>query len=233
MLAAKRIGAVGIKAPVANIFYASVQATRGFSSAAADKTSLADVLPQEIAHEEAEVEIDQEYLDAKKLIQKSFKFKQDDVGKSKVILTRESNGETISISFDVQDASEEETNREMEDEDNEDDETPDFTYGINFETEIQKADGSKLIIDAIASDIITIKNCQYIPAGSSREEHDLYAGPRFEDLEASLQDAFYDYLSERKVDDDMAYFIVSHSREKEQSEYVNWLHKVLDFSAKK
>eukprot|EP01032_Pedospumella_encystans_P000609 gene609-702_t len=59
----------------------------------------------------------------------------------------------------------------------------------------------------------------------------LYTGPNFEDLEESVQAAFYEYLTERNIDDDLSFFILAHSREKEQKEYINWLEKMQDFTA--
>ena len=47
---------------------------------------------------------------------------------------------------------------------------------------------------------------------------------RFEDLEENVQEEFYKFMEERKIDNDMSYFIVSYSRYKEEREYLNWLY---------
>lgn len=43
------------------------------------------------------------------------------------------------------------------------------------------------------------------------------------------QDALYDYLKERNVDDDMAAFICMYADQKEQTEYTNWLGDMAKF----
>ena len=58
----------------------------------------------------------------------------------------------------------------------------------------------------------------------------LYGGPAFDHLDETLQNAFLDYLEDRHVDDDLSFFVLAYARHKEQQEYVNWLHKVLEFA---
>lgn len=45
----------------------------------------------------------------------------------------------------------------------------------------------------------------------------------------SFQDALYDYLKERNIDDDLAAFICMYADQKEQNEYTNWLAEVANF----
>lgn len=43
------------------------------------------------------------------------------------------------------------------------------------------------------------------------------------------QDALYDYLKERNIDDDLAAFICMYADQKEQNEYNNWLENMAKF----
>lgn len=207
------------------------------------RPALDEVLAQEIAHENSEQEIDQEYLDIKRDIEKSFKIKEA-VGESAVVLERKHKDEIITVKFDVQNETEDDNmgGEEYDEEGNDDSEyNPDeydendagkVSYGIQFDVEIEK-NGNKIVIECIAGENLKITGITHVPAGRSTTDEKLYFGPSFGDLEGSLQDAFYDYLAERKIDDDLSFFVLSHSRTKEQAEYVNWLNKVLEFTAKK
>jgi complement component 1 Q subcomponent-binding protein len=57
-----------------------------------------------------------------------------------------------------------------------------------------------------------------------------YAGPNFDELDQNLQNAFYEYLAERGVDDAAAQTIADYCGAKEQTEYVNWLAAARDFA---
>lgn len=43
------------------------------------------------------------------------------------------------------------------------------------------------------------------------------------------QDALYDYLKKRNIDDDLATFICMYADQKEQNEYTNWLDEMAKF----
>lgn len=115
-----------------------------------------------------------------------------------------------------------------------------LNFGINFTITICKPTGDKLIIDAVAGQQLSIGSVQYVSkeqsvSGKSSNStddvpHTTYGGPIFDQLEESLQDAFYDYLEDRHVDDDLCFFVLSYARHKEQQEYVNWLQSVLKFA---
>lgn len=49
----------------------------------------------------------------------------------------------------------------------------------------------------------------------------------------SVQGAFYKYLNERSINDELAYFVLAYSSEKEQNEYANWLQNIHDFTTSK
>lgn len=105
--------------------------------------------------------------------------------------------------------------------------------GSNFEVRITRG-GSTLHIDCTAAEQLEIRSVRFIgPQHQSTDLMQLYAGPKFETLAEPLQTAFYEYLAERGVDDDMSFFVLTYSRDKEQREYVHWLKNLLQFSAKK
>jgi len=104
--------------------------------------------------------------------------------------------------------------------------------GIKFSVIISKG-SEQVIVEAVAADQMIIKNVQFIPSGKKADDSSLYTGPVFDNLDESVQDAVYAYLEERGIDENLNTFVLSHSRQKEQKEYVNWLHKLLDFSEKK
>lgn len=206
------------------------------------RPALDEILAQEINHENSEQEIDQEYLDIKKSIEKNFVLKQED-GVAVVTLERKHKDETIVVKFDVQNETEdddvgydgdENDNPDYNEESYDDDEEGSKVgYGIQFDVEITKSNGNKLVFECLAGENLKISSIMHVPSGKSTTDEKLYFGPNFGDLEGSLQDAFYDYLEERKIDDDLSFFVLSHSRTKEQAEYVNWLNKLLEFTGKK
>ena len=58
-----------------------------------------------------------------------------------------------------------------------------------------------------------------------------YSGPKFGDLDETVQDAFMAYLEERGVDSEMLEYLLELSIDKEQREYVNWLKRTAEFVA--
>lgn len=56
-----------------------------------------------------------------------------------------------------------------------------------------------------------------------------YQGPRFSDLDESLQTEFENYLAARGVNDELADFIVAFSEYKEENEYRTWLLNLAKF----
>ena len=203
-------------------------------------SSLTDVLAREIAEEKGNDEIDQDLIDIQTQIMKSFKL-HDEPGKGEVRLTRKFGDEHIEIVFDCQDELDVEDNNGMEDMDEEDEqnegeddeEAPEGSgsYGINLEVHITKGK-TKLLLDCLATDSLQIQNVRIIDGKHADVDlMKMYGGPKFDDVDEELQGAFYEYLTERHIDDDLSFFILAYSREKEQKEYVNWLEKIQDFTA--
>ena len=65
------------------------------------------------------------------------------------------------------------------------------------------------------------------------DELPLYAGPNFDELDQAVQNAFYEYLADRGVDDALAERLADYAQAKEQNEYVNWLAAARDFAKSK
>lgn len=202
-------------------------------------TSLHEVLANELAAEAADDEVDQEYLDAKKAIESTFKI-HDEAGKGVVKLEGKYKGESIEVIFDCQDEEEMDLSEEAmerataEGDDNEqgdEDDGEHLDIGINFDVTIGKKDG-KMVVSCTAAQSFRINQVRYVSAGKDLADQELYGGPTFEQLDETLQDAFYAYLAERGINEDLSFFILAHSGLKEQKEYENWLNKLLDFTAK-
>ena len=220
----------------------SVQA-RGFASGVNHNADLLEALSAELASEENEFEEDPEYMEITEQVKKNFTI-EDIAGLGVTKLHGKFSGgkggeESIEISFDCQDEAEMDMDMDSlasltQNLDSEDDlEENVMDYGINFQVKISKSDGSKLVVDCIAAREMTIEGVQFVPAsyGSKIEqEEEVYGGPVFDQLDETLQDAFFEYLADRKVDNDMAFFVLTYSRNKEQREYMTWMKNMLAFS---
>ena len=192
-------------------------------------SSLTECLNNEISEEQANNEIDQELVDVQKQVLKTFKLKEE-TGLGMVRLVKQHGDETIEVQFDVQDV--DDNGMDEMDQEDEDEEIP-SSMGINFQVTIKKG-GDAIVVNAFASDAMNIQNIRFCEAKhASLKEEELYEGPSFEELEESLQAAFYEYLTERNIDDDLSFFVLAYSRDKEQREYTNWLNKLQNFTADK
>lgn len=190
-----------------------------------EKAPLSDLIRREVDFEVTNTEADAEYEDIKKVILKNFKIHQE-VGKGEVRLTRTIGDETIEVFFHVQDV---EDDLSFEEEETEEAEP---SVGVNFRVDITKGD-KKLSVVAVGGQELDVRGIRFLPANIDRSKEEVfYGGPDFSDLEEDVQESFLDYLEERGVDGDLAFFVLAHSREKEQKEYVNWLESFESFVAK-
>ena len=220
-----------------------VQGVRGFASKgkvpvpssfsdSEEVLSLSDALATEIAEEVAEESVDQELEDIKAQIKKSFSI-TDEAGKGVVHLHGTIRGSKVQVTFDCQDEADSGFDADgfsmppEGDQQGSNDEVPSIDFGINFTVRISSSNGDKIIVDCVASQQLQVLNVQHVSAGKSDEDSELYGGPTFDQLSEGLQDAIYDYLEDHKIDDDMCFFVLSYSRAKEQTEYVNWLNALL------
>ena len=157
-----------------------------------------------------------------------------------VTLKREHKNESIEIIFDCQDEADPDDDEEPEENDEEEKEEAEeeeeseesaVGAGINFKAIITKPSGEKIVIQCAAFETIKVDGVRYIAADKEVKDTTLYSGPVFDYLDDELQDAFYSYLSDRKIDDDLAHFITSYAVEKEQNEYAIWLRQLANFTS--
>ena len=177
-------------------------------------------------------EIDEEFLDIKGQIAKNFKINETD-GSCVVTLTSTHENEVIEVKFNVQDEEEAQDNDWGDEEQHEhsEEEEEDAHTVIPFEVSIsKKGSKDKVIYFCDAGETVNIANVQYLPAGKTTEDKAVYDGPIFDMLSDDLKDSLHQYLADRNIDDDMAFFIHKFSINKEQREYVNWLKKLIIFT---
>jgi complement component 1 Q subcomponent-binding protein, mitochondrial len=150
-----------------------------------------------------------------------------------VKLTSTTSKETIEVVFDVQDEANEgeyEGFEEDEEGDMEDDEEEGGGIGIKFHVSVQKKHTEdKVVFYCVAGQQISVVNTQYLPAGKGVEDTDIYHGPLFDKLSDDLKESMLSYLADRGIDEDMAFFIMAYSENKEQREYMHWLKKLMVF----
>lgn len=167
-------------------------------------------------------------------------------GSMEVVLTGQVGSDAIRVKFDAQDVVELEEDFEGgdedfdeddeanyaeddandEDEDDEEDELP----GIRFVADITR-ENEGLQFECVASSNLTVERVRFLSDFSADDERDsAYFGPNFADLELDLQEKFYDYLAERKIDDELAQFITQFADLKEQREYLAFLERAESFT---
>jgi complement component 1 Q subcomponent-binding protein len=218
--------AVGLAAKPAAPMFRYAPAASFSDLKVAGKGSLKSLIRQEIDFETGNAEVDEEYENVKKVIEKSFKIHQEP-GKGEVRLTRSHEDQKIEVFFHVQDVDE---NMDFEEEEGESEQEP--SIGVNFRVDITEGD-KKLSVAAVGGQELDVRGMRFLPAGVERNDEEVfYGGPDFSDLEEAVQESFLDYLEERKIDGDLAFFVLAHAREKEQKEYVNWLQNFESFVSK-
>lgn len=151
------------------------------------------------------------------------------------MLSRQYKNESIEIVFDCQDEAEadlpeedEEEEEKEEEDDEEEEEEPE--RGINFKVIITKPTGEKMILQCAAFDTIDISGVRYVSSENDIKDTTLYSGPVFEHLDDELRNAFFSYLEDRGINDEVSVFINYYSAEKEQNEYAYWLHQLSKFT---
>lgn len=232
LVGARRALATGLtRGPVCGAAVATRRAFARSVKAEPEPLSLPAALAIEIQEEAANDGVDQEYADARADILKRFKL-HEELGSSLVKLTKSTGGEAMEVSFNVQD--EEEAYPGDLEEDGEEGEDMDAGAGINFDVKLSKDAGAMLFkCTATAQGELQINHLQYLPKGKAADDMNLYDGPQFDQLSDTLQEAVRLFLEDRGVDGDLCFFVLAHSPNKEQKEYVNWLNKLMEFSDSK
>ena len=108
---------------------------------------------------------------------------------------------------------------------------------IQFAVSVTRADGQESLEFACATDGVTVevRNVRYDAVDPNGEEYGLssYPGPNYDELDESVQEEFHKYLEARGIDETLANYIMESYEDKEQKEYMGWLHNVSNFVAKK
>ena len=188
-----------------------------------EELTLAEAISAEIQEELSNDEVDQEYVDCREGVLKRFQLSEE-LGSSVTRLSRTHGKEQIEVVFNCLDEEEGFGGGDLEDGEAEEAEA-DFV--INFEVKVSKEGLGAAVFRCTASGSgrMEVLHLQYVPAGKNESDVDLYGGPKFDQLNDTVQRAATEYLVERGIDDDLCYFVLSHSAHKEQKEYENWLAK--------
>uniref|UniRef100_A0A7N0UT05 Mitochondrial glycoprotein n=1 Tax=Kalanchoe fedtschenkoi TaxID=63787 RepID=A0A7N0UT05_KALFE len=105
----------------------------------------------------------------------------------------------------------------------------DVQLHITFIVSISKGiDGEKMeFLCSAWPDSIEIRNVAM--HNKNKLPSQTYTGPLFKDLDDELQDAFYYFLEERGVTDDLAVFLHQTMKTKAKSEYILWMGDVKSY----
>ncbi|CAI5734948.1 unnamed protein product [Hyaloperonospora brassicae] len=208
-----------------------------------EKSSLVSVLNRELQEEKANCFEEPELEQLRARVEKVFTL-QESSGCMDVLLQGTVGDDAIKIKFNAQDTVELDEDDEEEDyededgdnevqveelEDEEDDEEEDELPGVRFTADVTR-DNKGLQFDCVAGSNLTVERVRYLSDFTKdAKDETLYFGPDFIDLELDVQDKFYGYLSERKIDDELAQFIAQFADLKEQREYLAFLEDAASF----
>jgi complement component 1 Q subcomponent-binding protein len=193
---------------------------------------------REITEEKANCFEEQELEELRLKVESAFKIKEAP-GVMEVLMQGTIGDDSIKIKFNAQDTVElededtyddddEEESDDQEEEDD-DEEEEDELPGVRFTADVTR-DNKGLQFDCVASSNLTVERVRYLSDFAKDDEDEtLYFGPNFIDLELDVQDKFYAYLAERKIDDELAQFITQFADLKEQREYLAFLEDAEGF----
>ena len=217
------------------------QNLRSFSGKSESK--FVPLLEKEIKFEtklqaEALADKDSQTIKYEKEIKTQYTF-HEQTGSSIVKLVKSTGSEKIEVIFDCQDMEEvdEEYTDDMDDEElkmkdepdmESDDEESGGRLALKFHVSITKGD-SKLVFSCSTSEGLKIQNIKHLPVDKEITDATLYSGPIFDELEPDLQHAFYEFLDDRKIDENFADFLFTYAEEKENAEYFTFLKNTLKF----
>lgn len=202
-----------------------------------EKSSLASLLQREIAEEKGNCFEGEELEELHALMDKVFTLKETP-GNMEVVLEGSVAGDSVRVKFDAQDVIEledeydgdEEENDEAEyDEEESEEEEEDELPGIRFVADVTR-DNQGLQFECVASSNVTIERVRFLKDfAAAKDDESRYFGPNFIDLELDVQEKLYEYLADRKVDDNLAQFITQYADLKEQREYLSFLEDATKF----
>ncbi|GAB2299729.1 hypothetical protein Dimus_033783 [Dionaea muscipula] len=164
-------------------------------------------------------------------IPKDFPFKIDDRPMQQtIILTRQYNGETITVEVsmpDVVPSIENEVEDDNEEDDNEEETISDFSIPLNVS--VSKTNGPSLEFSCTAfSDEIAIDDLS-LKYPEVEDDQVAYEGPDFGDLDENLQKTFHKYLEVRGIKPSIANFLYEYMVQKDSKEYLRWLNGLKKF----
>jgi complement component 1 Q subcomponent-binding protein len=122
-----------------------------------------------------------------------------------------------------------------------------ITYDVNeipFSVTIKRQEEPHgLLFNCIAiNDTVEIESLRYLPdhtlanssdAKANYELSNIYEGPMMITIDDALQEAFFDFLEARGIDEKLVTFLNEYNLFKEQKEYIRWLKKIHKFVTKK
>jgi complement component 1 Q subcomponent-binding protein len=209
--------------------------TRVFSSLKSNK-NLSDMLKSEMDHELNSEHHEPELpADLKKYLSSSpFKIVAENISNSNTVsMERDFGNENINVKFDIvpQDNEDEMEYSEEGDEELEPSQLLDVSINITKE-----GTDENLTFYAVADseNEFFIEDIQF----SNQEEGTVegeynrkksYVGPKFHQIDETLQEQFAKYLEERGFDSGLSDFMHQYAQWKEQNEYVDWLKRVKHF----
>ena len=102
--------------------------------------------------------------------------------------------------------------------------------GTEFEVAVTNLDGHRMIFECVAAEGVQIDGVSYFRKGADDKDEDVYDGPKFDELDPRLQQAFYSYLEdEQGVDPELVALINQFAGYKESVEYAGWLGNIKSF----
>lgn len=186
--------------------------------------SLSEVVKAELAHEEAEYEADAT------LATPPHGFTLTEVpGKTEMTLSKQHEGEEVSVLVNLLDQQQDEDADELDDE-GDDEAVP--KYPISFTVEAVKG-GQTLQFSCMfmEDDVeVHIDHVAMLDKGADSKA-DVYEGPNFSELDEKLQEELYNCLKDRGVTAELGQWLCRLLYEKESKEYMSWLTKLSKFAA--
>jgi len=209
-------------------------------------TELSDILTRELAEEEANgsSSMPDDLSELKSQIEESWRIVDGGVGvggggSSGVVRLfkkepLEGSGAKVAIAFHCQDTIPSENDDSVislfDTEEKEEEEEP---VAVRFTTMISRA-GKTMVYTCLSEEAVTNVERVAMVDGDDIEDfiangvdEKAYQGPEFSELAEDLQQCLCEYIDEvAGVDTDVASFIAMYADYKEQTEYVEWLHRV-------
>ncbi|KAL3838450.1 hypothetical protein ACJIZ3_023041 [Penstemon smallii] len=181
-----------------------------------------------IIETELQYAVESHEADESEEVPQGFPFEiEDHPGQQTITLTREYQGETISVEVHMPDLITGEENDN--DEGNDEDEEKGNQSSIPLVVRVSRKSGPCLEFgctaypDEIAIDSLSVKD----PENS--EDQIAYEGPDFTDLDENLQKAFHKYLEIRGIKPSTTNFLHGYMVDKDSREYITWLKNVQKF----